>query len=593
MSWNPFAHPIKTARRVAGVFNPGPRDWNSPSFPMNDPGISGRDTQPSDYPQRQLPDPHGLRAPRRRWDVNGGDAGGAALGQMLTPTNQANITRPRQVTLPPVQQPSRLGLETGLGGPQQQLATPGLAGAGEPPPVPTFKGQPPVPGRNPELPTPTTNPLQRPPLEERDYPTGSRTPYDLGQQQTVWDQVPGGGRVRQGRVAGEELGIDVTGASGQQRDETELEMRRQTAPGIKISRVGDRIVEEPPQRSPSKLKNALALALRGAVIGMGDRRGVGGAIGGALAGALGGGVSPALSEKFQQQENIAEMQGRVAAGQELELKSAHIGGVQAQAQADLWRARHEAWQMENAQAGIYVSPDGQVTRMSPKEAEQAYAHDRDEAGRNARAAAAQQEQNRRAAAAQAGATARTNKAIAARGAAGGGTQAAIAAEGAEETKQAAARTAAINAELDSLRKEVGPAERAIAEKEALLQQITDRIQGEHGRWTKERVAAAARAELDSRSPKPDFASGEYDRSVAATKQKRERMAALEKELEGVGKEGRTGAGKAARVPAGRGKPTATTHHFSINGYIQRNPGATEADARAFAAANYPGYQVGP
>lgn len=39
--------------------------------------------------------------------------------------------------------------------------------------------------------------------------------------------------------------------------------------------------------------------------------------------------------------------------------------------------------------------------------------------------------------------------------------------------------------------------------------------------------------------------------------------------------------------------SAKSHDFSIGAYIQRNKGATEADARAFAQANYSGYNVIP
>lgn len=38
---------------------------------------------------------------------------------------------------------------------------------------------------------------------------------------------------------------------------------------------------------------------------------------------------------------------------------------------------------------------------------------------------------------------------------------------------------------------------------------------------------------------------------------------------------------------------AATHAFSIGAYLQRNKGATEADARAYAKQNYPGYEVVP
>lgn len=48
---------------------------------------------------------------------------------------------------------------------------------------------------------------------------------------------------------------------------------------------------------------------------------------------------------------------------------------------------------------------------------------------------------------------------------------------------------------------------------------------------------------------------------------------------------------AVRQVKGRGAPT--THDFSIRAYIQRNKGATEADARAFAQKNYPNYSIVP
>ncbi len=43
----------------------------------------------------------------------------------------------------------------------------------------------------------------------------------------------------------------------------------------------------------------------------------------------------------------------------------------------------------------------------------------------------------------------------------------------------------------------------------------------------------------------------------------------------------------------RGAPGPTTYNFSISNYIQRNKGATEADARAYAQKNYKGYSVVP
>lgn len=43
----------------------------------------------------------------------------------------------------------------------------------------------------------------------------------------------------------------------------------------------------------------------------------------------------------------------------------------------------------------------------------------------------------------------------------------------------------------------------------------------------------------------------------------------------------------------QGSPAPTTHSFSVGAYIKRNKGATEADARAFAAKNYPGFEIAP
>lgn len=57
------------------------------------------------------------------------------------------------------------------------------------------------------------------------------------------------------------------------------------------------------------------------------------------------------------------------------------------------------------------------------------------------------------------------------------------------------------------------------------------------------------------------------------------------------------AGNKANTQRGKGRqqgsPVPATHSFSISAYIKRNKGATEADARAFAAKIYPGFEIVP
>lgn len=160
---------------------------------------------------------------------------------------------------------------------------------------------------------------------------------------------------------------------------------------------------------------------------------------------------------------------------------------------------------------------------------------------------------------------------------------AAAAEGEALATSTAAAAAEIKRELDQHKGQLIENERAITRKEALWRSEAAKIVDDDLKMSEalERVKAAD----------PDFASGAHDQTVNNTKALREAIADKEKRHATMQDDIRKGSAKASRRARGASAPTS--HSFSIGAYRQRNKGATDADAKAFAAKNYAGYAVVP
>lgn len=105
----------------------------------------------------------------------------------------------------------------------------------------------------------------------------------------------------------------------------------QADPSSAVKRTGWGYEIQPPEQSPSRVRQALTGALHGAAMA-----GAGGdpwaALGGAATGAAAGGVSPALMQAFQRRLELDRSTGDLATEQKLQLGNAQIGETLAQAE---------------------------------------------------------------------------------------------------------------------------------------------------------------------------------------------------------------------------------------------------------------------
>lgn len=161
--------------------------------------------------------------------------------------------------------------------------------------------------------------------------------------------------------------------------------------------------------------------------------------------------------------------------------------------------------------------------------------------------------------------------------------AAAAAEGEALASSTSAAAGALQQELDQHKGQLMKNEQAITQKEGIWKKKAAEIVAADDSIKMsvalERVKAAD----------PDVQSGTYDQAVNNTKALRDAVGEKEKRLASMAEDIRKGSAKAARTPSS--KPAPSTRDFSIGAYIKRNKGATSAEARAYAAKNYPGYAV--
>lgn len=155
----------------------------------------------------------------------------------------------------------------------------------------------------------------------------------------------------------------------------------------------------------------------------------------------------------------------------------------------------------------------------------------------------------------------------------------------------------LKAELDQHKGQLTTNETAITAKEAawnkraqeLLQSDPTLKAAYESDPEKGRKAAVEAAKAED----PDVQSGVYDQTVSNTKALRDAITEKEKRLAGMQDDVRKGSAKAARRRPTGSAPS--THGFSISGWLSRNPGKTEADARAFHDGDqkYRGYKIIP
>lgn len=143
----------------------------------------------------------------------------------------------------------------------------------------------------------------------------------------------------------------------------------------------------------------------------------------------------------------------------------------------------------------------------------------------------------------------------------------------------------LKAELDQHKGQLTENEKALTAKEAVwnkraqeLLQSDDTLKTAYMADPKKgREAALEQAKAED----PDVQSGVYDQTVTNTKALRDAIGEKEKRLSGMQGTIRGGQAKAARRRPSLGSAAPSTHGFSVSGWLARNPGKTEADARAF------------
>lgn len=96
---------------------------------------------------------------------------------------------------------------------------------------------------------------------------------------------------------------------------------------------------------------------------------------------------------------------------------------------------------------------------------------------------------------------------------------------------------------------------------------------------------------EARNADPHVQSGEYTKVETRAKELEQSIKDNSKQIEELRKENRNSQSK--RRVGGSRTAAPATHDFSISAYKARNKGATDADAKAYAAQHYPGYTIKP
>lgn len=398
-----------------------------------------------------------------------------------------------------------------------------LESLGAPPPTPRLTQAPQIGGVSGQLPD-------------------GRTPSQVVQDLGVTGQPPPPGGPVGPNPPDVHLGTRVTpGMNRIGRKIAELEQLSKSDFEVPVKRTEWGYEEQPPEKSPSRWKQAGLGALQGALAGAERTGTLAGALGGAGVGAASGGISPRLMMAFTRAQDIRRAQGELSNDLGLEQQRAQVGGLEASAEYQRQRPYLEA-------AEIQRKLEQEQAVLEQRRAE--------EQGRTARA-----EQERRNRIDVANIRSR-----------GSNSSTAIADEGDETVRQAEAAESELKAELDDLRGPTLEGERSIAQKDALWKaraaQIVKEAADNFENITQAEALARAQAE------DPHYTSGIYDETVKNTEAKRARIKQIEAELLDIAKERRGGAAKGAR----RAKSTGGGEDPQVRRYADKFFGGDYAKA---------------
>lgn len=344
------------------------------------------------------------------------------------------------------------------------------------------------------------------------------------------------------------VGADTTGLNPLDRNIAVLDAQRQAAqdfPSSKVSSTG----EIAPPKMHHGVKDRLGSIGKGALLGL-ER---GGPVG-AIIGAVTGGVSPVTIDKQIAQRALARKTAEVEQQLGVEHGRAQVGYEQARPVLEAAKIQSEAQDREARQEIARQAEQGRISRAEAnrqlKEIEDAaLERHRRELERQGQARVAQGQ-------------ARLNRP-------GAGDIVSARQEAQRQRRHDAAQR-----EYASL---IEGEKNAEAEKNRAYDEYS-KLQGQYARQTDRDARAALKPQLDAAKKRADDAQALYA-GFGAKKTK------AQKDID----ENAPSATSASQA----GGPTPATHGFSIKGWMARNPGKTEADARAYHDANYASYPIVP